>query len=55
MPYYNRDPRREPNFDNHPHGWDLVTEVPHIKGYLTASSKESTNTGVYMGGMGLRK
>ena len=23
MPYYNKDPNRDPNFDNHPYGYGL--------------------------------
>ena len=32
MPYYNRDPKRDPNFDNHPHGPALKSRKPQPSG-----------------------
>ena len=32
MPYYNRDPKRDHNFDNHPHGkgWRVKWKLGHF-------------------------
>ena len=54
MPYYNRDPKRDHNFDNHPHERNGLSGFERPPGAGSSMGRDSTNPkGIYWDYMGI--
>ena len=52
MPYYNRDPKKDHNFDNHPDGRPMHSEAPASEGEMHSYWHDTASLGSETGDMG---